>query len=77
MDHPPLTAHQAQIVRDNPRAGWDQATLDEAQAVLDQHYSGWDNDDDGMGGTRMLGVVLISGAISTVIATVFALWVLV
>lgn len=84
MDHPPLTLRQAQTVLDTPFAGWDQATRDEARAVLDPAlpYAGWEDPMDrdeasAINGARVIAIVLTSGAISTAIATAFALWVLV
>ena len=84
MDYPPLSLRQAQTVLDTPFAGWDQAARDEARAVLDPAlpYAGWEDPLDGddasaINSARVIAIVLTSGAISTIIATVFALWVLV
>lgn len=83
MDYPPLTMRQAQTVIDTPFAGWDQVTRDEARAVLDPAlpYVGWEDPTDrdeaqDDSSARVIAIVLTSGAISTVVATVFALWVL-
>lgn len=78
MDRP-LTAHEAKIVLDNPRLGWPPHMVVEAKLHPDDPalpYAGWE-DQSAINGARVIAIVLTSGAISTAIATAFALWVLV